>query len=145
LELSLACSLVWLFAIYNLEGNTLQIHIIHGQPCLIVSAWATYFYCFSIWKRPVITAKRLLPDMLWLGNLFAGWGVLFPWRCTHLGGLGFTPEHPLSFPPRFRINCNLEPAFTAICIFLLNEILTETVNCGVLILMGVILLRFGDR
>ena len=87
--------------------------------------------------------------MLWLGSSISGWGLLFFLGVAPtLGGFGlYTLSIRYLSPTTSNLIATLEPAFTAIwAYFLLNEILTGTqLICGMLVLTGVILLRFGER
>jgi drug/metabolite transporter (DMT)-like permease len=140
-----------MFAIYNLEGKHASDTRIDSWTALLYSfAWATVFILFfNIGKNLFITDKALFADMLWLGNSFPGWGLLFFLGVAPtLGGFGlYTLSIRYLSPTTSNLIATLEPAFTAIwAYFLLDEILTGIqLIGGVLVLMGVILLRFGDR
>lgn len=140
-----------LFAVYNLEGKHASDTNIDSWTALLYSfAWATLFLLFfNLGNDLFITGKTLFADMLWLGISFAGWGILFFLGVAPtLGGFGlYTLSLRYLSPTTSNLIATLEPAFTAIwAYFLLNEILTGTqLFGGALVLMGVILLRFGDR
>ena len=140
-----------LFAVYNLEGKHASDTNIDSWTALLYSfAWATVFLLFfNLGNDLFITDKTLFADMFWLGNLFAGWGILFFLGVAPtLGGFGlYTLSLRYLSPTTSNLIATLEPAFTAIwAYFLLNEILTGTqLFGGALVLMGVILLRFGDQ
>ena len=140
-----------MFAIYNLEGkHASDTHIDSWTALLYSFAWATVFLLFfNIGKNLFITDKTLITDLLWLGNSFTGWGILFFLGVAPtLGGFGlYTLSIRYLSPTTSNLIATLEPAFTAIwAYFLLDEILTGIqLIGGVLILMGVIILRFGER
>ena len=140
-----------LFAIYNLEGKYASDTNIDSWTALLYSfAWATVFLLFfNLGNDLFITGKAPFADMFWLGNSFSGWGILFFLGVAPtLGGFGlYTLSIRYLSPTTSNLIATLEPAFTAIwAYFLLNEILTDVQFIGgVLVLMGVVLLRFGDR
>jgi len=140
-----------LFAVYNLEGKHASDTNIDSWTALLYSfALATVFLLFfNLGNDLFITSKTLFADMLWLGNSFTGWGILFFLGVAPtLGGFGlYTLSLRYLSPTTSNLIATLEPAFTAIwAYFLLNEILTGTqLFGGALVLMGVILLRFGDQ
>ena len=140
-----------LFAVYNLEGKHASDTNIDSWTALLYSfALATVFLLFfNLGNDLFITGKTLFADMLWLGNSFTGWGILFFLGVAPtLGGFGlYTLSLRYLSPTTSNLIATLEPAFTAIwAYFLLNEILTGTqLFGGALVLMGVILLRFGDQ
>jgi DME family drug/metabolite transporter len=140
-----------LFAVYNLEGkHASDTHIDSWTALLYSFAWATVFLLFfNLGNDLFITGKTPFTDMLWLGNSFAGWGILFFLGVAPtLGGFGlYTLSIRYLSPTTANLIATLEPAFTAVwAYFLLNEILTGMqLIGGALVFMGVILLRFGDR
>jgi drug/metabolite transporter, DME family len=140
-----------LFAVYNLEGKHASDTNIDSWTALLYSfALATVFLLFfNLGNDLFITSKTLFADMLWLGNSFAGWGILFFLGVAPtLGGFGlYTLSLRYLSPTTSNLIATLEPAFTAIwAYFLLNEVLTgPQLFGGALVLMGVILLRFGDQ
>jgi DME family drug/metabolite transporter len=140
-----------LFAVYNLEGkHASDTHIDSWTALLYSFAWATVFLLFfNLGNDLFITGKTPFADMLWLGNSFAGWGILFFLGVAPtLGGFGlYTLSIRYLSPTTANLIATLEPAFTAVwAYFLLNEILTGMqLIGGALVFMGVILLRFGDR
>jgi len=139
------------FAIYNLEGKyASDTHIDSWTALLYSFAWATVFLLFfNLGNDLFLTGRGAFADMLWLGNSFTGWGILFFLGVAPtLGGFGlYTLSLRYLSPTTSNLIATLEPAFTAIwAYFLLNEILTGIqLIGGMLVLMGVILLRFGDR
>jgi drug/metabolite transporter, DME family len=140
-----------LFAVYNLEGkHASDIHIDSWTALLYSFALATVFLLFfNLGNDLFITSKAPFADMLWLGNSFASWGILFFLGVAPtLGGFGlYTLSLRYLSPTTSNLIATLEPAFTAVwAYFLLNETLTgiQLIGGG-LVLMGVILLRFGDR
>ena len=139
------------FAIYNLEGkHASDTHIDSWTALLYSFAWATVFLLFFNFGNDIlITGKAPLTDMLWLGNSSTGWGILFFLGVAPtLGGFGlYTLSIRYLSPTTANLIATLEPAFTAVWAFLF---LNETLNPiqfigGLLVLMGVILLRFGER
>lgn len=140
-----------LFAVYNLEGkHASDLHIDSWTALLYSFAWATVFLLFfNLGNDLFITNKAPFADMLWLGNSFTGWGILFFLGVAPtLGGFGlYTLSLRYLSPTTSNLIATLEPAFTAIwAYFLLNETLTGIqLIGGALVLIGVILLRFGDQ
>jgi DME family drug/metabolite transporter len=138
------------FAVYNLEGKfASDTHIDSWTALLYSFVSATVFLLlFNFGNDLFITGKAPFTDMLWLGNSFAGWGILFFLGVAPtLGGFGlYTLSIRYLSPTTSNLIATLEPAFTAIwAYFLLNEILTGMqLVVGLLVLMGVILLRFED-
>ena len=139
-----------MFAIYNLEGKHASDTNIDSWTALLYSfAFATVFLLFfNLGNDLFITGKAPFADMLWLGNSLPGWGLLFFLGVAPtLGGFGlYTLSIRYLSPTTSNLIATLEPAFTAIwAYFLLNEILTGTqLIGGMLVLIGVILLRFFD-
>ena len=140
-----------MFAIYNLEGkHASDTHIDSWTALLYSFAWATVFLLFfNLGNDLFLTQKGAFADMLWLGNSFVGWGTLFFLGVAPtLGGFGlYTLSLRYLSPTTSNLIATLEPAFTAIwAYFLLNEVLSGTqLFGGLLVLMGVILLRFGEK
>ncbi len=140
-----------MFAIYNLEGkHASDTHIDSWTALLYSFAWATVFLLFfNLGNDLFLTKKGAFADMLWLGDSFVGWGLLFFLGVAPtLGGFGlYTLSIRYLSPTTANLIATLEPAFTAIwAYFLLNEVLSGTqLFGGLLVLMGVILLRFGEK
>ena len=140
-----------MFAIYNLEGKHASDAKIDSWTALLYSfAWATVFLLFfNIGNDLFITGKAPFADMLWLGKSFSGWGLLFFLGVAPtLGGFGlYTLSIRYLSPTTANLIATLEPAFTAVWAFLfLNEILNPIqLVGGLLVFLGVILLRFGER
>ena len=140
-----------MFAIYNLEGKHASDTKIDSWTALLYSfMWATVFLLFfNIGNNLFITGKAPFTDMLWLGNSFTGWGILFFLGVAPtLGGFGlYTLSIRYLSPTTANLIATLEPAFTAVWAFLfLNEILNPIqLIGGMLVFTGVILLRFGER
>ncbi len=138
------------FAIYNLQGKHASDTKIDSWTALLYSfSFATIFlFLFNIGSDLFITSQPVFTDMLWLGNSYSGWGLLFFLGVVPtLGGFGlYTLSIRYLSPTTANLIATLEPAFTAIwAYFLLSEILTGTqLFGGVLVLVGVILLRFSD-
>lgn len=139
-----------LFAIYNLQGkHASDTHIDSWTALLYSFGWATVFLLFfNIGSDLFITKQPIFTDMLWLGNSAIGWGILFFLGVAPtLGGFGlYTLSIRYLSPTTANLIATLEPAFTAIwAYFLLSEILTAPQLFGsLLLLIGVILLRFSD-
>ena len=140
-----------LFAIYNLEGkHASDTHIDSWTALLYSFAWATVFlFFFNLGNDLFLTGKGAFADLLWLGDSVSGWGLLFFLGVAPtLGGFGlYTLSIRYLSPTTSNLIATLEPAFTAIwAYFLLNEVLTGMqLFGGLLVLMGVILLRFGEK
>jgi DME family drug/metabolite transporter len=140
-----------MFAVYNLEGKHASDTHIDSWTALLYSFFlATIFLLvFNLGNDLFITGKAPFADMFWLRNSFVGWGILFFLGVAPtLGGFGlYTLSIRYLSPTTSNLIATLEPAFTAIwAYFLLNEILTGMqLIGGMLVLMGVILLRFVDR
>ena len=140
-----------MFAIYNLEGKYASDTKIDSWTALLYSfAWATVFLLFfNIGNDLFITGKAPLTDMLWLGKSYNGWGLLFFLGVAPtLGGFGlYTLSIRYLSPTTANLIATLEPAFTAVWAYLfLSEILNPIqLIGGLLVFMGVILLRFGER
>jgi drug/metabolite transporter (DMT)-like permease len=140
-----------MFAVYNLEGkHASDTHIDSWTALLYSFAWATVFLLFfNLGNDLLITGKTPFANMLWLGKSFSGWSILFFLGVAPtLGGFGlYTMSIRYLSPTTANLIATLEPAFTAVwAYFLLSEILTDMqLIGGALVLMGVILLRFGDR
>jgi drug/metabolite transporter (DMT)-like permease len=140
-----------LFAIYNLEGkHASDTHIDSWTALLYSFAWATVFlFFFNLGNDLFLTGKGAFADLLWLGDSVSGWGLLFFLGVAPtLGGFGlYTLSIRYLSPTTSNLIATLEPAFTAIwAYFLLNEVLTGTqLFGGLLVLMGVVLLRFWEK
>jgi DME family drug/metabolite transporter len=140
-----------MFAIYNLEGKHASDTKIDSWTALLYSfTWATVFLLFfNIGNGLFITGKAPLADMFWLGRSYIGWGIIFFLGVAPtLGGFGlYTLSIRYLSPTTSNLIATLEPAFTAIWAFLfLNELLNPTqLMGGLLVFIGVILLRFGER
>jgi len=138
------------FAFYNLEGKY--------SSDQSIDPWTAVFYCFTFASIflfffnigiDCLSGKPLLSDMLWLGNSVIGWGILFLLGIgPTLGGFGlYTISLRYLTPTVANLIATLEPAFTAVwAYFLLNERLDLLQWAGsILILLGVILLRWGEK
>ncbi len=140
-----------MFAIYNLEGKHASDLKLDSWTALLYSfAWATVFLLFfNMGNDLFITGKAPLADMLWLEKSFAGWGLLFFLGVAPtLGGFGlYTLSIRYLSPTTANLIATLEPAFTAVWAFLfLNEILNPIqLIGGVLVFIGILILRFGER
>ncbi|MDP1547677.1 MAG: EamA family transporter, partial [Anaerolineales bacterium] len=139
-----------MFAIYNLQGKAAADRHIDSWTALLYSfAWATVFlFFFNIGSDLFITNKVPLADMLWLGDSVSGWGILFFLGVVPtLGGFGlYTLSIRYLSPTTANLVATLEPAFTTVWAYLfLSETLTGAQLTGsLLVLVGVILLRFSD-
>lgn len=140
-----------LFAVYNLQGKSASDKAIDSWTALLYSfSWAMVFLLFfNLGNDLFITGKAPFADMMWLGDSIAGWGILFFLGVAPtLGGFGlYTLSIRYLSPTTANLIATLEPAFTAIwAYFLLSEILTGIqLLGGLLVLTGVILLRFGEK
>ena len=141
----------FMFAIYNLQGKHASDAGIDSWTALLYSfAGATFFlFFFNIGNDLFISGHAPLSDLLWLGDSIMGWGILFFLGVAPtLGGFGlYTLSIRYLSPTTSNLIATLEPAFTAIwAYFFLGEMLTATqLVGGGLVLMGVILLRFGEK
>ena len=139
------------FAFYNLEGKAASDKHIDSWTALLYSFGfaAVFLFFFIIGNDLFITNQSPLTDLLWLGNSFAGWSILFLLGVIPtLGGFGlYTLSIRYLSPTISNLIATLEPVFTAIWAYLfLSEFLTGIQLTGSLLLMcGVILLRVGDR
>ena len=138
------------YAVYSLMGRAA------AQRGL--NPWSTLLYTFGF-AACFLLIYNLLPfklpgaainsgDMLWLGDSWAGWGVLLLLAAgPTLAGFGLY-NISLSFLPSSLANLilTLEPAFTAVlAYFLLGERLTAVqLGGGLLILGAVVLLRIRE-
>lgn len=140
-----------LFAIYNLEGKHASDTKIDTWTALLYSfSWATVFLLFfNLGNDLFITGKAPFADLLWLGDSSTGWGILFFLGVVPtLGGFGlYTLSIRYLSPTTSNLIATLEPAFTAIWAYLfLSELLNPIqLAGGMLVLFGVLLLRFGER
>lgn len=141
----------FMFAIYNLQGKHASDAGIDSWTALLYSfAGATFFlFFFNLGSDLFISRHAPLSDLLWLGDSIMGWGILFFLGVAPtLGGFGlYTLSIRYLSPTTSNLIATLEPAFTAIwAYFFLSEMLTATqLVGGGLVLMGVILLRFGEK
>lgn len=139
-----------LFAVYNLQGKHASDTQIDSWTALLYSfSIATVFlFLFNIGSDLFITGQPIFTDMLWLGSSVIGWGILFFLGVAPtLGGFGlYTLSIRYLSPTTANLIATLEPAFTAIwAYFLLSELLTGSqLLGGLLVLIGVIILRFSD-
>lgn len=139
-----------LFAIYNLQAKAAADRHIDSWTALLYSfAGATVFlFFFNIGNDLFITDRAPLADMLWLGDSISGWGILFFLGVVPtLGGFGlYTLSIRYLSPTSANLIATLEPAFTTVWAYLfLCEVLTGAQLIGsLLVLVGVILLRFSD-
>jgi len=140
-----------LFAVYNLEGKVAADRQIDSWTALLYSfAAATVFlFFFNVGNDLFITRKAPFTDMLWLGNSFPGWAILFFLGVgPTLGGFGlYTLSIRYLSPTVANLIATLEPVFTAVWAwFFLSEVMTGVQLAGsLLLLFGVILLRTAGR
>lgn len=140
-----------MFACYNLFGKAAGDRHIDSWTALLYSfASATFFlFFFNIASDLFITKQPALSNLMWLGNSLPGWGLLFFLGVVPtLGGFGlYTLSIRYLSPTISNLVATLEPVFTAVWSYLfLSEILTGIQFGGsFLLLLGVILLRAGDR
>lgn len=138
------------FAFYNLEGKYVSERSINP--------WAATLYCFTFASiflvffnigMDALSNKPLLSEMLWLGDSAPGWGALLLLGIgPTLGGFGlYTLSLRHLTPTVANLIATLEPAFTAVwAYFLLHERFDAVQWAGsILILTGVILLRWGEK
>jgi drug/metabolite transporter (DMT)-like permease len=139
------------YAIYSLMGRSAS------QRGL--NPWTTLFYIFGF-AAAFLLAFNLLPggflpgaaahlsDLMWLGNSFAGWGILLLLAAgPTLAGFGLYNVSLVYLPSSIaNLIVTLEPAFTAaIAYVLLGERLNGVqVGGSILILSGVIFLRIYE-
>jgi DME family drug/metabolite transporter len=139
-----------LFAIYNIEGRSASDRSIDSWTALLYSfACATFFLLIFNFGMNSFAGKTPLADLLWLGSSLGGWGLLFFLGVAPtLGGFGLYTLSLRYLPTTVAsLIATLEPAFTAIwAYFLLNEVLVGMqIFGGLLVVMGVILLRFEQK
>ena len=139
-----------LYAVYSLLGRAAS------QRGL--NPWSTLLYTFGI-AAGFLLLFNLLPvrlpgaaatpaELLWLGNAWAGWGVLLLLAAgPTLAGFGLY-NVSLGYLPSSLANLivTLEPAFTAVlAYFFLGERLTAVQLAGSLLILGaVVLLRIHE-
>jgi len=138
------------FAFYNLEGKYVSERSIDSWTAtLYCFTFASIFLVFFNIGIDALSNKPLLSEMLWLGDSLLGWGTLFLLGIgPTLGGFGlYTLSLRHLTPTVANLIATLEPAFTAIwAYFLLHERFDVIQWAGsILILTGVILLRWGEK
>lgn len=138
------------FAFYNLEGKAASDKSIDSWTALLYSfAGASIFLLLFNLGTDLIAGSTPLSNMLWLGDSLPGWSLLFLLGVVPtLGGFGLYTLSLRTLPPTVaNLIATLEPAFTAIWAYLfLSEQLTGMQLWGsLLLLMGVVLLRLGER
>ena len=138
------------FAFYNLEGKAASDKHIDSWTALLYSFGSATIFLF-LFNIALNTANSEPPlsNLLWLGDSFAGWGILFFLGVAPtLGGFGLYTLSLRSLSPTVaNLIATLEPALTSIWAYLfLNEILAGVQLVGsLLIFTGVILLRLGEK
>jgi drug/metabolite transporter (DMT)-like permease len=140
-----------MFAAYNLFGKTAGDRHIDSWTALLYSfaSAAGFLFFFTMGSDLFIAKQPALVDMFWLGDSLEGWAILFFLGVfPTLGGFGlYTLSIRYLSPTISNLVATLEPVFTAVwAYFFLNEILTGIqLGGGLLLLIGVILLRAADR
>jgi drug/metabolite transporter (DMT)-like permease len=138
------------FAIYNLDGRHASDKRIDSWTALLYSfAIATSFLLLFNIGMDLFSGRAAFSEMLWLGSSVNGWSILFILGIAPtLGGFGLYTMS-MRFIPATSANlvATLEPVLTAIWAYLfLSEILkTDQLFGGLLILIGVILLRVSEK
>jgi len=138
------------FAFYNLEGKYSSERSINPWTAtLYCFAFASVFLVFFNLGIDGLSNKPLLSEMLWLGDSLPGWGTLLLLGIgPTLGGFGLytLSLHHLT-PTVANLIATLEPAFTAIWAYILLHERFDSVQWmgSILILIGVILLRWGEK
>lgn len=138
------------FAFYNLEGKYVSERSIDPWTAtLYCFTFASVFLVFFNIGIDALSNKPLLSEMLWLGDSFLGWGALFLLGIgPTLGGFGlYTLSLRHLTPTVANLIATLEPAFTAIWAYILLHERFDVIQWAgsVLILTGVILLRWGEK
>jgi len=138
------------FAFYNLEGKYVSERSI--------DSWTATLYCFAFAAIflvlfnigiDTLSNKSLLSEIFWLGDSALGWGMLFLLGIgPTLGGFGlYTLSLRHLTPTVANLIATLEPAFTAIWAYILLHERFDPIQWtgSILILVGVILLRWGEK
>ena len=139
------------YAIYSLMGRSAAQRGLNPWSTLVYTFGfaAIFLLAFNLLGRGFLPGAITRPrDFLWLGNAWAGWGILFLLAMgPTLAGYGLY-NVSLTYLPSSVANLivSLEPAFTAaIAYFLLGERLTwMQVGGSLLILSGVVFLRIYE-
>ncbi len=139
------------YAIYSLMGRSAAQRGLNPWTTLLYTFGfaAVFLLLFNLLSGGRLPGTAARPaDFFWLGNVLAGWGVLFLLAAgPTLAGFGLY-NVSLGYLPSSVANLilTLEPAFTAaIAYFLLGERLNEMqVGGSVLILAGVVFLRLYE-
>ena len=138
------------YAIYSLMGRTAGQRGINPWVSLMAAfGFASFFMLFFnlAFGRVLPGGATNLNEMLWLGNAWAGWGILLILAAgPTLLGFGLYNVSLKDLPASVaNLILTAEPVFTAIvAYFLLGEVLTLIqVLGGLLILTGVVLLKIG--
>jgi drug/metabolite transporter (DMT)-like permease len=139
------------YAIYSLMGRSASKRGLNPFTTLFYTfSFATFFLLLvNLWMGNILPGAAPQPiDIFWLGDKWAGWGVLFLLAAIPtLAGFGFY-NVSLSYLPSSIANLvvTLEPAFTAItAYFLLGERMnTLQIGGSIMILGGVVFLRVFD-
>ena len=138
------------FAFYNLEGKySSERSIDPWTATLYCFTFASIFLVFFNLGIDALSNKPPLSEMLWLGDSVPGWSALFLLGIgPTLGGFGlYTLSLRYLTPTVANLIATLEPAFTAIWAYILlyeRFDVIQWTGC-ILILTGVILLRWGEK
>jgi len=137
-----------IYAVYSLMGRSAaQRGLSTWTSLLYIFAFATVFLLlFNLLPGRILPgAATVASDLMWLGDSFAGWGILFLLAAgPTLAGFGLY-NLSLSYLPSSIANliATTEPPFTALmAFFLLNERLSAIqIGGSVMILAAVLFLR----
>ncbi len=140
------------YAVYTLMGRSAAQRGINSWTTVLYtfSFAAVFLLIFNLLPGDFIPASAVQPgDIFWLGEHFAGWGILFLLAAgPTLAGFGLY-NLSLKYLASGVVNLivTTEPVFTAvIAYFLLGEQLTFVQILGSLIILGgVVLLHIGSR
>jgi drug/metabolite transporter (DMT)-like permease len=140
-----------LYAIYSLMGRSASQRGLNPWTTLIYTFGFAALFLLGVNLMPggIVPGAATRPvDLLWLGDAWAGWGVLFLLAAgPTVAGFGLY-NVSLSYLPSSVANLivTLEPAFTAvIAYFLLGERLNAVQLGGsLMILVGVVFLRIYE-
>jgi drug/metabolite transporter (DMT)-like permease len=139
------------YAIYSLMGRSASQRGLNPWPTLVYTFGfaAVFLLAFNLLGMGFLPGAITRPaDFLWLGNSWAGWGILLLLAIgPTLTGYGLYNVSLTLLPSSVaNLIVSLEPAFTAgIAYFLLGERLSWVqVGGGLLILSGVVFLRIYE-
>lgn len=139
-----------LYAVYSLMGRAAAQRGLNPWSTLLYTFGfaACFLLVYNLLPFKLPGAAAALNELLWLGNAWAGWGVLLLLAAgPTLAGFGLY-NISLGYLPSSLANLilTLEPAFTAVlAYFLLGERLTAVQLAGGLLILGaVVLLRIRE-